>query len=59
MGVLGFDTPIPQHSAIPEMNDIRRFFTIQAALEKHGHKSAEIEKIMGGNWVRILRECLI
>ena len=59
MGVLGFDTPIPQHSVIPEMNDIRRFFTIQAALEKKGRKAAEIEKIMGGNWIRVLREGLI
>jgi membrane dipeptidase len=56
-GVLGFDRP-PQHFLIPEINNIRRFFTIQEALEKRGYDSARIEKIMGGNWVRMLTENL-
>lgn len=56
-GVLGFDNP-PQHFIIPEINNIRRFFTIQEALEKRGHSTADIEKIMGGNWVRMLTENL-
>jgi len=56
-GVLGFDNP-PQHFVIPEINNIRRFFTIQEALEKRGHSAAHIEKIMGGNWVRMLTENL-
>lgn len=56
-GILGFDAP-PKHCVIPELNNIRRFFTIQAALEKKGRKEAEIEKIMGGNWVRVLSESL-
>jgi membrane dipeptidase len=56
-GVLGFDVT-PKHCVIPELNNIKRFFTIQAALGKKGYKASEIEKIMGGNWVRILRESL-
>ena len=56
-GILGFNER-PKHCVIPELNNIRRFFTIQAALEKSGRKAAEIEKIMGGNWVRILRKSL-
>ena len=42
------------HAVIPELNDLRRTFTIHAALERAGYKSVEIEKIMGGNWMRVL-----
>jgi len=56
-GLLGFDK-LPQHIVIPEMNNIRRFFTLQFALEKKGYKAADIEKILGGNWVRVYTECL-
>lgn len=56
-GVLGFEKR-PAHVVIPELNNINRMFTIYAALEKCGFKSAEIEKIMGGNWVRVLTESL-
>lgn len=55
LGVLGFDRR-PIHVAIPELNNIRRVQTIHAALEKGKFKPAEIEKIMGGNWVRVLSE---
>jgi membrane dipeptidase len=56
-GILGFDE-LPRHIVIPELNNIRRLFTIQAALEKKGHSAAEVEKIMGGNWVRVYTESL-
>ncbi|MBN1224956.1 MAG: membrane dipeptidase [Candidatus Aminicenantes bacterium] len=56
-GVLGFDE-LPKHAVIPELNDIRRFTTIQHALEKRGFTSIQIEKVMGGNWVRVLTESL-
>jgi membrane dipeptidase len=56
-GILGFDE-LPKHVIIPELNNVRRFFTIQAALEKKGYKADIIEKIMGGNWVRVLTDCL-
>jgi microsomal dipeptidase-like Zn-dependent dipeptidase len=56
-GVLGFDHR-PQHVVIPELNNIRRMFTIETALERAGFKSREVEKIMGGNWIRVLTESL-
>lgn len=56
-GVLGFDKR-PTHVVIPELNNIERMFTIQAALEKNGFRTVEIEKIMGGNWIRVLTDTL-
>ncbi|HET9372754.1 MAG TPA: membrane dipeptidase [Vicinamibacterales bacterium] len=55
--VLGFDTP-PAHVVIPELNNPRRAFLIHDALDRAGFRSAEIEKIMGGNWIRVLRQSL-
>lgn len=52
-GVLGFETR-PPHVVIPELNHVRRMFHIHAALERHRFTPAEIEKIMGGNWIRVL-----
>lgn len=53
-GVLGFETR-PAHAVIPELNNVRRMFLIHAALERHGFPAADIEKIMGGNWARVLK----
>jgi membrane dipeptidase len=55
MGVLGFDRR-PAHVAVPELNHIGRMRTIHAALEKGGFKPREVEKIMGGNWIRVLSD---
>jgi membrane dipeptidase len=55
--VLGFSTR-PKHVVIPELNNPRRAHLIHAALEKARFKSTEIEKIMGGNWIRVLKENL-
>jgi membrane dipeptidase len=52
-GVLGFGTP-PSHVVIPELNNIRRAFSIAEALDRARFPSREIEKIMGGNWIRVL-----
>jgi microsomal dipeptidase-like Zn-dependent dipeptidase len=57
IGVLGFDSQ-PQHVAIPELNNIRRMYTIQDALGKAGFSPRETEKIMGGNWTRFLTDSL-
>jgi membrane dipeptidase len=57
MGVLGFDRR-PSHVAIPELNNIRRMHTIYEALKKSSFSSREIEKIMGGNWARVLAESI-
>jgi membrane dipeptidase len=56
-GVLGFDER-PTHVVIPELNDVRRAFKIHAALDRAGFTITEIEKIMGGNWIRVLTETL-
>ena len=53
MGVLGFDRR-PEHVAIPELNNISRVSLIHQALEKAGFKPNQLEKIMGGNWIRVL-----
>jgi membrane dipeptidase len=56
-GVPGFEWT-PQHVVIPEFNDIHRMATIAATLERAQFKGREIDKIMGGNWRRVLTEVL-
>jgi membrane dipeptidase len=56
-GVLGFETR-PTHAVIPELNNVRRMFLIHQALERAGFKAVEVEKIMGGNWIRVLKASL-
>jgi len=56
-GVLGFDRR-PSHVVIPELNHPRRAFVIHEALDRAGFRTAEVEKIMGGNWVRVLTAAL-
>ena len=57
MGVLGFDKR-PTHAVIPELNNVRRMFLIHQALERSGFAAREVEKIMGGNWIRVLSASL-
>jgi membrane dipeptidase len=56
-GVLGFDKR-PTHVVIPELNNVRRLFLIHRALERAGFTPREAEKIMGGNWIRVLKASL-
>jgi membrane dipeptidase len=56
-GVMGFDRT-PTHVVVPELNNIRRMYTLHEALEKDRFTAAEMEKIMGGNWIRVLRATL-
>lgn len=56
-GVMGFDTR-PPHAVIPELNNVRRMYLLEEALRQRRFTHAEIEKIMGGNWVRVLRDVL-
>jgi membrane dipeptidase len=56
-GVLGFDHR-PAHVVIPELNNVRRMFLIHDALERGGFNAGAVEKIMGGNWIRVLRDTL-
>jgi membrane dipeptidase len=55
--VAGFETR-PTHAVIPELNNVRRMFLIHEALERERFTAAEIEKIMGGNWIRVLTDSL-
>ena len=43
---------------IPALNDVRRMFTIHDALGDAGFSVGEVEKIMGGNWVRVLTDVM-
>jgi membrane dipeptidase len=56
-GVMGF-AERPRHAVIPELNNVRRMFLIEEALRKSGFTGTEVEKIMGGNWIRVLRGTL-
>jgi membrane dipeptidase len=41
---------------IPDLNDPRRMEMIADHLLARGHSEARVEKIIGGNWVRLFRE---
>jgi len=56
-GIPGFEKR-PAHVVIPELNNVRRMYSIHRGLMRQGHKEGEIEKIMGGNWIRVLTDSL-
>ncbi|WP_394205203.1 membrane dipeptidase [Shewanella waksmanii] len=56
-GVLGFDAE-PEHVVIPKLNHIDRMQRIDDALTKSGFTSMQRDKIMGGNWQRVLTSVL-
>jgi len=41
---------------IPDLNHVRRFETLAGMLSSRGHSDARIEKILGGNFARVMRE---
>ena len=41
---------------IPDLNDVRRFDMLAGMLSKRGHSDARIDKILGGNFARVMRE---
>jgi membrane dipeptidase len=43
---------------IPELDPPTRFRTIAHGLARRGYRSAEVEKLLGGNWVRYCGEIL-
>jgi membrane dipeptidase len=57
-GVMGFDVR-PKHAVIPELNNVRRMFLLEDALRKSGFSSSDVEKVMGGNWIRVLKQTLV
>ncbi|MGZ9897269.1 membrane dipeptidase [Shewanella gaetbuli] len=56
--VLGFDVE-PKHVVIPELNNIDRMSLIDDALKKARFKSSDRDRIMGGNWQRVINQVLI
>ena len=57
-GVPGFDV-LPTHAVVPELNQIGRMRTIRETLERNRFSSSEIERILGGNWQRVLESTLV
>jgi membrane dipeptidase len=43
---------------VPDLNTPRRFETLAAQLSARGHSDARIEKILGGNFARLLRDVI-
>lgn len=41
---------------IPDLNDVRRFEMLAAKLSARGHTDARIEKVLGGNFARVMKE---
>lgn len=56
-GVPGFEV-LPRHVVIPQINRIVRMAVIRQALERSRFKGHEIDRIMGGNWRRVLTDVL-
>ena len=52
----GFQESVPQHVVIPELNTPRRMLVLADGLDKRGYTSAQIEKVLGGNFLRVFRE---
>lgn len=55
--VLGFEFE-PRHVVIPELNHIDRMNRIHDALRRAGFSASETDKIMGENWIRVLKQVL-
>ena len=52
----GFSETVPQHVVIPELNTPMRMLVLADGLEKRGYTDSQIEKLLGGNFLRVLRE---
>ncbi len=44
------------YTFVPDLNSPRRFEILADLLEKRGHKGARIEKVLGGNFARLLSD---
>jgi len=45
-----------RHMRVPELSHPKRFLHLAEALERRGYASARIEKVLGGNYMRVFRE---
>jgi microsomal dipeptidase-like Zn-dependent dipeptidase len=48
----------PLHVRVPELNQARRLLNLADALAGKGYGESEIEKIIGGNFLRLFREVI-
>ena len=53
--VLGFDRQ-PTHVLIPELNNLDRMARIHYAILGAGFSASEADKVIGGNWLRVLEQ---
>jgi membrane dipeptidase len=49
---------LPRHMHVAELTGPDRLLRLAEGLERRGYKPADIEKILGGNFVRLLRDTL-
>ena len=49
---------LPQHMHVAELKGPDRLLRLAEGLDRRGYKPADIEKILGGNFVRLLRDTL-
>lgn len=47
---------MPSHVIVRELNTPQRLYRLAEALTKRGYKAAEVEKIIGGNFLRLFQE---
>ena len=52
----GFSEVFPKHVLIQELNTPLRMLVLADGLEKRGFTASQIEKILGGNFLRVFRE---
>jgi membrane dipeptidase len=55
-GVFERGRPPDLYTFIPDLNHADRFDTLASLLSKRGHSGARIDKILGGNFARVMRE---
>lgn len=55
-GVFQKGRPADLFTFIPDLNSPNRFDTLAAMLDRRGWKASRIEKILGGNFARVMRE---
>ncbi len=48
--------PADLYLFIPDLNDVRRFEILAGMLSARGHSDARIEKVLGGNFARVMKE---
>lgn len=55
-GIFAAKRPDDLYTFIPDLNVANRFELVAARLSKRGHSDARIEKLLGGNFARVMRE---